>query len=615
MRQAQHAQAPGRICLRPREQGQGRILENKGGRADDKAALAGKGRAAPLALGGEGHGCFRCPPAFAAESLAENISRDVFIPQRAHQLGDRLLGPSVRHLLQLVERLKGECAVGDRARLVQADHVYPRQRLYAVERLYQRIVAGQVQGAHGERHARQQNQPLRDHAQHGGRSAEHRALNGRAVGGVLVVEQDDADRDDDKRQHAYDKREVAHELGPALFHAFGLFGQGCGVVVVADGGHAHIGASADDKAARHHRVARLLADSVRLAGQQRLVHLQPLRLQHHRVRAHLVSRLQQDDVVHDDFIAGDGDELAVPHGVRFGLGEDGQLVQRALGAHLLKNAHGGIAQGDADKQGVFNVSHEQDGKGEQHIDQVEQCAGVFPHDLADRRRQPLRLPVVRSGLHALPDLRLRQPSGRFGLGRSLPFMRVCRCVHVRFLLSVKVLYSVYAADFNVLSIFSPVRTQRQLYDPLAQPVVGNAGGGRLLGQQAGGRHARQRVGLQAESGAVRAQDKVNARVAAQPERAVYAQRRRPQRRLRFSGNVGRADLLRKAGLVFVSVIVKTRAGNDLDRGQGLSVQYGPRSSLLSEWSAHICAHIPRLSQAAPGCPQWKRLRSTRSRTA
>lgn len=102
---------------------------------------------------------------------------------------------------------------------------------------------------------------------------------------------------------------------------------------------------------------------------------------------------------------------------------------------------------------------------------------------------------------------------------------------------------VYAAVFNVLSMlflfFPALRPQRQLNNALAQLVIGNAGGRRLLREQACGGHARQGIGFKAEGRAVRAQDKVHARIAAQSQRAMDAQRRRAQVRFRFGRYVRR----------------------------------------------------------------------------
>ena len=82
-------------------------------------------------------------------------------------------------------------------------------------------------------------------------------------------------------------------------------------------------------------VADLLVDGIGLAGEQRLVDLEALGLDDLAVDDDLVARTEFDDVVEDDLVGRQRRHRSVAADHRLGLADDGQLVERALGAHLL----------------------------------------------------------------------------------------------------------------------------------------------------------------------------------------------------------------------------------------------------------------------------------------
>ncbi len=90
-----------------------------------------------------------------------------------------------------------------------------------------------------------------------------------------------------------------------------------------------------DEAARQHVGADLLVDGIGLAGQQRLVDLEALGLDDVAVDDDLVAGTEFDDVVEDDLVGRQRGHRSVAPDHRLRLADDGELVERALGAQLL----------------------------------------------------------------------------------------------------------------------------------------------------------------------------------------------------------------------------------------------------------------------------------------
>ena len=97
-----------------------------------------------------------------------------------------------------------------------------------------------------------------------------------------------------------------------------------------------------------------LEDRVGLAGQQRLVDLQAVGLQHLAVDDDLVAGPELDDVAEHDLGGGDlgGDPVAPDAGP--GLADDRQGVQGLLGAQLLDDADAGVGDDHEAEQAVLD---------------------------------------------------------------------------------------------------------------------------------------------------------------------------------------------------------------------------------------------------------------------
>ena len=82
----------------------------------------------------------------------------------------------------------------------------------------------------------------------------------------------------------------------------------------------------------------VLVDRVALAGEQRLVDLEPVGVAHHAVARDLVAGAQLEQVVEHDRFDRDLGDVAVAHDPGARRVEHRELVERALGPHLLDDA-------------------------------------------------------------------------------------------------------------------------------------------------------------------------------------------------------------------------------------------------------------------------------------
>ncbi len=85
-------------------------------------------------------------------------------------------------------------------------------------------------------------------------------------------------------------------------------------------------------------VADVLVDRVGLTGEKRLVDFEGRRLDQLPVDDDLVARPEFDDVVEDHVVRRPRSGSGLPAHHRFCLANDGELVQRLLGAQLLNDA-------------------------------------------------------------------------------------------------------------------------------------------------------------------------------------------------------------------------------------------------------------------------------------
>ena len=313
--------------------------------------------------------------------------------------------------------VEGDRAIGEGARLVAADDVDASQTLDCGQLLHQHLAPRQGDSGDREGDAGQQHQPLRHHA--------HQPCDGAGEGlapvdaGVeLTEEQQRGGRRNGPGHIAQEAVDALHQLGADAGELAGFGGQLARVGVFAHR-RGPVGSRArHNEAAREHPRAGLLFDRLGLAGQQRLVELEPARLDNSAVGHDLVAGAQDDQVVQDHGlerhllrgpVADDGGSWSV---------EDGQAVQGALGAHLLDDANQRVGDQHDAEEGVLRMPHRQDHDQQGAEEEVEAGQEVGPQDLAEAAAGVLAAGIGAALGHALGDFRAAQASQ--GLHQRVP---------------------------------------------------------------------------------------------------------------------------------------------------------------------------------------------------
>ena len=144
----------------------------------------------------------------------------------------------------------------------------------------------------------------------------------------------------------------------------------------------HVAAAAGRReAAAEHLVAEPLADDVALAGELRLVDADVARDQP-AVEHDLVAGLDRDEVAEHELLGRDLGDLAGPDHRRRGPREEGDPVERPLGADLLDDPDDDVGRDDAQgHEGVHRPAdqHERDAQREQDV--VDEREDVLAQDL------------------------------------------------------------------------------------------------------------------------------------------------------------------------------------------------------------------------------------------
>ena len=123
---------------------------------------------------------------------------------------------------------------------------------------------------------------------------------------------------------------------------------------------------ADNKAAGKQCIARPFYNGVGFTRKQGLVDL-ALPVGHHGVGADLVARGQQQDVVQHHLLDGDALALAPPQHVGLGGGDEGQLVDGALGPDALEGPDEDVGEDDPHEQGAPGGAHQDHRQGQSEV--------------------------------------------------------------------------------------------------------------------------------------------------------------------------------------------------------------------------------------------------------
>ena len=315
---------------------------------------------------------------------------------------------------------------GQGAGLVQAQGVHPGQDLHGGQLLDQDVLVGQGQAGCGEVDAGQEHQALGDHADHPGHGQDDGVPpaavrpGGRPAPGHahLGPQQQQGHGDDHPADPGQDPVGARLELGGDHAVAAGLGRQAVGVGVGAHRVHGDQGGAGGHRGARHDPVARLLADGGRLPGEDGLVDLHALLLDHHAVGGHLVAAGDPDEVAQDDLGHAHRGLRPVTDDLGERCGQDRQAVQGPLGPDLGHRAGGRVDQQHEAEQGVTPAAHGQDDHQGGAEDGVEDGEDVGAQDLARGARGGLLVGVGPPGPDGVGDLGGAQAAA--GRGVVLP---------------------------------------------------------------------------------------------------------------------------------------------------------------------------------------------------
>ena len=308
----------------------------------------------------------------------------------------RLVRLQGNHGLQL------HLAGGQGAGLVQAEDVRPGEGLDAVQLLHEGVAAAQAHHAHGQGNARQEHQPLGNHADHGGGRLGHGGVEAVAAHAVLLPEQQQTDRHDDHAEDADQPGHLLHQLGLGAADDLGRAGETAQVALLAHALQLRGERAGGHKAAGHQPVAGLLGDRVALAGQQGFVHRADA-AHADGVRRHPVARAQTHEVALHGLLGHQLDLAAPADHVQRAAGGELQAMDCAVRADLLHRADHRVADDHAHEEHIAPRADPGQRRGNEDVEQVEEGQRVVREDAQNG--------FARLLLHGVALARLAQARG------------------------------------------------------------------------------------------------------------------------------------------------------------------------------------------------------------
>ena len=190
-----------------------------------------------------------------------------------------------------------------------------------------------------------------------------------------------------------------------------------------------VGAAAGhDERPAHDARADVLGFWVGLAGEQRLIDLEVVGLDHHPVDDHLVAGPDLDDVIDDDLVAVKGGEPTVAAHLRTRLTHHRQRVEGTFGPQLLDDPDRRVGDDEHAERGVDDRARADDDDEEHEQDRIDTGEDVRPHDVGGAASAAGREGVDLAAGDAFGDLRRRQAQGLRTHGqRSASRARSGRC--------------------------------------------------------------------------------------------------------------------------------------------------------------------------------------------
>ena len=374
---------------------------------------------------------------FSGGGEGENRSRD-FLPRRQGG-GERPQGPGTGFKgaqeagsggLQL--RLVRVCRLcsfqshlsgGQGSGLVQAQNVNSSQGFDSEELLHQGFAAAKLYHAGHQRHRGQQDQPLGDHADHGGYGRRHRLLDGYAPGPEFPDKEQQAQRYQQMTDPANQSVEVGHQLRFRGFDPAGVAHEAGGVAVVAYGGQLSCDLALGQEGTGHEPVSGRPPDGIALTGQQGFIRGAGA-VANDGVGGKLISGPEDDQVPQNQIGGRTVGFDAVADRMAGLLLQQPQLVQHGPGPQRLDRSDQRIGENHAQKQHVPPGAHQGQAEGEGEVQQIEEGKEIFPNDLEYGLAGLSALPIGLSGLRSSRSLccaqsclrgwneMLRQPGGQ-----------------------------------------------------------------------------------------------------------------------------------------------------------------------------------------------------------
>ena len=310
-----------------------------------------------------------------------------------------------------LDRVEHHAALGERAGLVEAQHVDAREALNSGELLHEHLATRELDGPDGEGDARHEDEALGDHRDEA-RGRGHRGLTPGARrnrdlpapdGLHLTVDDNGADwqqQNGDPRDNAGD---AAAQLAAHERELLGLGRDARGVRVGADTDDPRKPAARDDTRARHELAPRRRRHRIGLTGEQGLVDVEPVRFEHDGVGRHLIARGKYEHVVEHDLPHGDFADDAVAQHAGLRCVEHRKPTQRELGPKLLRHPDHDVGDDEEAKESVLPVAeYEQQREAAAH-DEVEEREQIGLHDAPERAtgvaRHDVGLPELGARAH------------------------------------------------------------------------------------------------------------------------------------------------------------------------------------------------------------------------
>ena len=322
-RDAESNDSPAVLLVRSR--GLGEIAESEDLRGAEHVADTADPQAAPAAPGEE------------RDDIVGRLG--VGRPRRRHRLQRRVLrvgggGESSEGSTELLlghsgrreERHDTQPRLGEGARLVDAERVHGGERLDCVQLLRESTGTGHSHGRRRVGDREEEYEPFGNQGHHSGDSRLDRVIDG----DVLLPQRDDqhrSERHHDSEKHVEQPVDRPLERRARMAELTRRSRDALGVAVGSDGGHFERSGSLDHERAGSDLVAVPSVDSLRLAGQDRLVEAKIGAGQEPAVGDDLVSRREEHEVSDDDLRDVERPRRPVTHDRRPGRDERSKLIE------------------------------------------------------------------------------------------------------------------------------------------------------------------------------------------------------------------------------------------------------------------------------------------------